>query len=112
MKIGEPALGAVLLAVATMILSLSSGCTSMASGGYQLKQTRNDMDAAMVRYQNRAAFGFLTVSEQERVTAAYKAFQTAFNDAAQQAHANYTAPTPNNVKALADQLLSILDAIP
>ncbi|MBP9900714.1 MAG: hypothetical protein V9H26_16660 [Verrucomicrobiota bacterium] len=101
-------------ALITMILSLGSGCTSATggSGGYQLKQTRADIDSAMVRYHNRVAFGFLTVNEQQQVSVAYKAYQTAFNEASQQAHSNYNSPTPNHVKLLADQLLSVLAGIP
>jgi glycine/serine hydroxymethyltransferase len=97
-----------------MILSFGSGCTSTSggSGRYLLKQTRDDIDFAMVRYHNRATFGFLTANEQQQVSAAYKAYQTAFNEAVQQAHSNYNAPTPNNVKTLADQLLSVLASIP
>jgi hypothetical protein len=66
----------------------------------------------MVRYHNRLSFGFMTTAEQEQVSAAYKAYQTAFNEAVRQAHSNYDAPTPANVRQLADQLLTILDAIP
>jgi len=101
----------VFLALAT--LWLISGCASTgAGGGYPLKQTRNDIDWAMVRYHNRLSFGFITPAQQDQVTATYKAYQTAFNEAVQQTHSDYTAPTPDNVKQLANQLLSILDAIP
>jgi hypothetical protein len=101
----------VLLALAT--LCLVSGCTTTpGNGSYQLKQTRNDVDWAMVRYHNRVSFGFMTTAEQDQVTAAYKAYQTAFNDVARQAHFNYTTPTPDNVKQLANQLLSLLASIP
>jgi len=101
----------VLLALAT--LCLYNGCASTSgSGGYQLKQTRNDVDWAMTRYHNRLAFGFISLGEQEQVTAAYKAYQTAFNEAVRQAHSDYTSPTPDNVKQLANQLLSILGSIP
>jgi hypothetical protein len=90
-----------------------SGCASPAgNGSYELKQTRNDVDWAMVRYHNRVSFGFITLAEQEQVTTAYKAYQTAFNEAARQAKFNYTTQTPDNVKQLADQLLSILSSIP
>ena len=101
----------MLLALA--MLCLITGCASTSGGGaYQLKQTRSDVDWAMVRYQNRLTFGFITLGEREQVTAAYKAYQTAFNEAARQAHYDYSAPTPANVKQLANQLLSILDSIP
>jgi hypothetical protein len=102
---------AILFAV--VIPCLFAGCASTAGGGgYQLKQTRNDVDWGMTRYHNRLSFGFITPSQQDQVTAAYNAYQTAFNAAVEQAHANYSAPTPDNVKQLADQLLSILGSIP
>ena len=102
---------AVLLAIAT--LCLVSGCASTAGGGsYQLKQTRDNVDWAMTRYHNRLSFGFISYGEEQQVAAAYKAYQTAFNDAVRQAHSNYSTPTPDNVKQLADQLLSILSSIP
>jgi hypothetical protein len=111
MKINLQRFGAVLFALAT--LCLVNGCATTGGGGsYQLKQTRNDVDWAMTRYHNRQSFGFITYGEEQQVTAAYKAYQTAFNAAFRQAHSDYTAPTPANVKQLADQLLSLLDAIP
>ncbi len=104
-------LGSVLLALAT--LCLLNGCaTATGNGSYQLKKIRSDVDWAMVRYHNRLSFGFITPAEQEQVTTAYKAYQAAFNEAARQAHLDYTAPTPANVQQLANQLLSILDSIP
>ena len=104
-------LGSILLASATFLFI--AGCASMpGGGGYQLKQTRSDVDWAMVRYHNRVSFGFITPSEQEQITTAYKAYQTAFNEAARQANFNYNTPAPDNVKQLANQLLSILGSIP
>ena len=101
----------VILALATLFII--SGCASMSGNGvYRLKQTRDDVDWAMVRYQNRVSFGSVTLGFQQQVTSAYKAYQTAFNEAAGQAHLNYNAPTPDNVKQLADQLLSVLGSIP
>ena len=103
--------GATLLALA--ILCFITGCTSTSVNGvYRLKQTRDDVDWAMVRYQNRVSFGFVTLGFQQQVSTAYKAYQTAFNEAAEQAHLDYNAPTPNNVTQLADQLLSVLSSIP
>jgi hypothetical protein len=99
--------------LALTLLGAPAGCASMSgTGNLPLKQTRNDVDWAMVRYHNRVTFGFITPTQQEQVSAAYKAYQTAFNAAAAQAHSNYAAPTPDNVKELADQLLSVLSAIP
>ena len=95
------------------MLTLITGCTTTGgSGGYQLKQTRNDVDWAMTRYHNRLAFGFLTPQAQQRVSDAYKTYQAAFTDAVKQVNGNYNTPTPANVKQLADQLFSILDSIP
>jgi hypothetical protein len=99
--------------VAVVGLWLVAGCASTGGGGsYQLKQTRDDVDWGMVRYHNRLSFGFITSGEQDQVNAAYKAYQTAFNQAAAEAHFNYTAPTPDNVKQLANQLTTILGSIP
>jgi len=101
----------VLLVLATILFA--PGCASTSGGGAtQLKQTRERVDWAMVRYHNRAAFGFLTYEERQQVETAYKAYQTAFNEAFQQAHSNLNTPTPDNVKQLADRLLSILDTLP
>jgi hypothetical protein len=100
-----------LLTLAT--LCVVSGCATTPGGGsYQLKQTRDSVDWAMVRYHNRQSFGFLTTGEQDQVGAAYKAYQAAFNEAVRQAHSDYNAPTPDNVKQLANQLLSLLSSIP
>lgn len=97
--------------IAVLALTLLTGCASM-SGPFKLKQTRQDVDWAMVRYHNRQAFGFMTAQEQQSVSDAYKTYQTAFNAALKQANGNYSSPTPANVKQLADQLFSILDSIP
>ena len=111
MNIRIQRLCAVLFAMAT--LCLFSGCASTSGGGsYQLKQTRDNVDWAMTRYHNRLSFGFISSGKQEQVTAAYKAYQTAFNQAVRQAHSDYSTPTPDNVNQLANQLLSILSAIP
>jgi hypothetical protein len=97
--------------IALLASTLLTGCASM-GGPYKLKQTRQDVDWAMVRYHNRQAFGFLTPQEQQSVAEAYKAYQSAFNAALKQAGGNYTSPTPSDVKQRADQLFSILDSIP
>jgi len=96
------------LAVTTLI----SGCASTGGGGYKLKQTRQDIDWAMVGWHNRITFGLTTPQEQQQVADAYKTYLTAFNAAVKQANGNYLSPTPANVKQLADQLNSILDSIP
>ncbi|HXI73000.1 MAG TPA: hypothetical protein VNN22_21885 [Verrucomicrobiae bacterium] len=98
----------VLLALAA--LGIINGCAT--TDYYRLKQTRMDVDFAMTRYNNQVTFGNIAPSFQTQVNAAYQAYKTAFDAAVQQAHSNYDAPTPDNVKQLANQLLSILSAIP
>jgi hypothetical protein len=99
---------AIILAVAT--LCFITGCAT--TDYYRLKQTRDDIDWKMTWYRNEVAFGTIGPSFQPQVNAAYQAYQTAFNAALQQANNNYNAPTPNNVKQLADQLLLAISAIP
>jgi hypothetical protein len=101
--------------ICTILLALTalciiSGCAT--TDYYRLKQTRNDIDFAMTRYRNEVAFGNIAPSFQPQVNAAYQSYKTAFDAAVQQAHSNYDAPTPDNVKQLADQLLSLLGSIP
>ncbi len=105
-------MGTLVLALAAMLLTLVAGCATTSGGGYALKQTRNDIDWAMVRYNNRVAAGFVTPAQQDQVKAAHAAYQSAYNQALQQAQSDLNAPTPDNVKQLANQLLSILDTIP
>lgn len=94
-----------------VLATLLSGCAST-GGGYKLKQTRQDVDWAMVGWHNRITFGLTTPQEQQRVSDAYKAYLAAFNAAVKQANGNYQTPTPANVKQLADKLFSILDSVP
>jgi len=99
----------LILAIMT-VLGILAGCAT--ADYYRLKQTRMDVDFAMTHYQNAVSFGSIAPSFQAQVTPAYQAYQTAFDAAVQQAHSNYDAPTPDNVKQLADQLLSLLGSIP
>jgi len=108
MKTGLQKICAVLLALA--VFCVISGCAT--ADYYRLKQTRNDIDFAMTRYHNGVTFGNIAPSFQPEVNSAYQAYKTAFDAAVQQANSNYDAPTPDNVKQLADQLLSILGSIP
>jgi hypothetical protein len=89
-----------------------SGCTSpVGSDTYPLKLTGDNVAWAMTKYRNKVTYQTVTPDEQKQVDAAYNAYEAAFNQAVQQAHANYDAPTPDNVKALANQLLSLLGTI-
>jgi hypothetical protein len=99
------------LLVATFTLGFFSGCT--ATGGVDsLKITRNNIDWAMVHYNNRAAFGTVTTEEKASVQAAYHAYQTAYDEAFKQANGNLDNPTPTNVTQLANQLMVVLGSIP
>ena len=100
------------LALTALVFTLGTGCTTTSSGGYTLKQSRDDVNWAMVRFHNREAAGFITSAERQQVMNAYNAYQTAFNAAIQQAQSNLNAPAPDSVKQSADQLLSVLGAIP
>lgn len=91
-------------------LCVIGGCIT--AGPYELKQTRNDVDFAMNRYHNQVSFGTVSPAFQPQVDKAYQSYKTAFDAAVEQAHSNYDAPTPDNVKQLAEQLLSILGSIP
>jgi hypothetical protein len=91
------------------------GCTSASSskGAYPtLKQTRMNVDWPMTRYRNAVAAGAVTLGERQQVDAAYQDFQKAFDAAVQAAHSNYDATTPDNVKALANQVIAAIQAIP
>ena len=100
-------LGTILILAA---LGVISGCAT--TNYYRLKQTRNDIDAAMTRYQNEVSFAAISPEFQRQVNTAYHAYQKAFDAAVEQAHDDTSAPTPDNVKHLADQLLLILGSIP
>lgn len=100
----------ILLFVA-VTLGFLNGC--VAPGGVDsLKITRNNIDWAMVHYNNRSAFGTVTAEEKASVQAAYQAYQTAFDEAFKQANGNLDVPTPTNVTQLANQLMVVLGSIP
>jgi hypothetical protein len=108
MKIKVQSVCTILLAVT--MLGVFAGCSTV--DYYRLGQTRNDIDAAMTRYRNQVAFAAVAPYFQTQVNAAYQSYTAALDAAVKQAHGNYDAPTPPNVKQQADQLLSILGAIP
>jgi hypothetical protein len=111
MKINLRTLFTILLAF--VVLGSISGCASTSGNGARtLKQTRDDADWQMVRFNNRVIYGFITPQEKDSVTAAYRAYQTAFNEAAKQAHGDFNAPTPDNVRQLADRLSEALASLP
>jgi len=87
-----------------------TGCAT--ADYYRLGQTRDDIDSKMTWYRNAAAFGAVPPGFEPQVNTAYQAYQTAFDAALKQKGNNYNAPTPDNVKQLANCLLSLLGAIP
>jgi hypothetical protein len=98
-----------------MAFVLVGGCTSAGSGkgAYStFKHIRMDVDWPMTRYRNAVAAGGVTLAEKQQVDAAYSNFQKAFDAALQAAQSNDEATAPDNVKALADQVIAAIAAIP
>jgi len=96
-----------------MLLLASTWISGCSSPNYPtLKQTQINVSWPMTRYRNAAAAGRLTLGERERVNAAYADYQAAFNEAVHTAKKNYDAPTPDNVKALANEVIRVISAIP
>jgi hypothetical protein len=90
-----------------------AACSSTQSANYPtLKQTDIHVYWPMYNYRNAAGFGRLTLGEKERINAAYSAYETAYNQALQAAHGNGDAPTPENVKALANEVVRVISATP
>ena len=103
--------GAVALPV--LMALLVSGCSSLQSPKYPpLKQTHMRVSWSMTEFRNAAYAGRLTLGERERVNAAYAEYQAAFDEAIQAAHNDLEAPTPENVKALAFEVIRVISAIP
>ena len=71
-----------------------------------------NVDWPMTRYRNAVAAGAVTLAERQRVDDAYSNFQKAFAAALEEAHSNDEVTTPDNVKALAYQLIEAIAAIP
>ena len=67
---------------------------------------------ARILYRNAVYRGRLTLGEREQVNAAYKEYKAAFDQALQAARDNYDAPTPENVKTLANEIIRMLWAMP
>jgi len=89
-----------------------NGCATRAGTYPTLKQTEINVHWPMVSYQNAAAAGRLTLAEKERINQAYAAYKTAFDQALQAAGGNHNAPTPDNVKALANEVIRTISATP
>ncbi len=108
----EPGCGvsAVLLLLTAALLS---GCASIRSHPYPtLKDTDVHVSWEMTRYRNEVFAGRVTLGERELVNAAYAKYKTAFDEALQAAHNDYHSPTPENVKALANEVIRVLSSLP
>jgi hypothetical protein len=103
----------VILAFSASMLLGGCSSTGAPKGAYPtLKQTQMHVDWPMTRYRNAVAAGVVTLGQRQQVDAAYKSFQQAFDAALQAANNNYEATTPENVKALANQVIDAIAAIP
>ena len=82
-------------------------------GGYpRLKDSDIHVSWPMTHYRNMLVAGRVSLGEREQVKAAYSKYKAAFDEALQAAHGNYDAPTAENVKALAYEIIRILSAMP
>ena len=102
--------GAILLLILALLLS---GCASIWSQPYpKLKDTDVHVSWLMTQYRNAVYSGRVTLGEREQVNAAYTEYKAAFDEAFQAAQNNYDAPTPENVKALANEVIRVLSSLP
>jgi hypothetical protein len=90
---------------------VGSGCSSTQSasskGAYPtLKDTQRNVEWPMTNYRNAVAAGGITQGEQQRVNADYAKYQAAYASALQAAGSNENATTPENVKNLANQVIT------
>ena len=96
-----------------LLALLLTGCASIWTHLYpRLKDTDVHVSWAMTTFRNEVIKGRVTLGEREQVHAAYAEYKTAFDAAVEAAHHDYTAATPENVQALANELLRILWAMP
>src|SRR5208283_1765000 len=81
------------------------GCTlPSANETLPLKITKINVDWKMTAYQQYVSFSGVTEGQKQRVTAAYQAYQTAFEQALTAAKGDLDAPTPPALAQLATQL--------
>ena len=70
------------------------------------------MSSLMAGFRIAVAAGSATAGEKEKVNAAYTKYKVAFDEALQAAQNNDNAPTPKNVKALANEVVRVLSSTP
>ena len=112
---GETGATAQKLAVfaALALLLLLPGCSTPGAGGSRtLKQTEMDVSWPMTRFRNGVAAGRVTQGEQEQVNSLYSSFRAAYQEALKAANNDGNVPAPDNVKALATQVIGAIQAIP
>jgi hypothetical protein len=98
------------LFTALMVCGCASG--GPRKGAYPtLKDTQRNVDWPMTAYRNAVAMGRITQGEQEQINSLFSQYQTAFQAAVQAANSNCEVTTPDNVKALANQLIGALGGL-
>jgi hypothetical protein len=121
MKLTNPKIQKLAPVVVSLMMLFISACTTNSGGSSSpggssasrtLKETEIDVSWPMTRFHNAVPTGGVTPSEQAQVNDAYSRFKAAYSQALQAAHNNPNAPAPDNVKALATQVISAVQAIP
>ena len=92
--------------------ALVAGCATQTRTYPTLKQTDVRLFWQMHRFKNAAEWGSLTLGERQRGRAVYSAYKSAFDQALQAAHGDRSAPTPEDVKTLANEAIRVLSSIP
>jgi hypothetical protein len=99
------------LGLALTLIILPGCASSSGGGGYPLKLTRMNVDWKMTAYREAVIAGNLTAGQQQRINAAYEAYQTAFQQALTAANGNLESPAPANVRQLATELIGLIDSM-
>ncbi len=107
MQIWKPAALAILL-----LLVLAPGCSTPNAGSRTLKQVDMDVSWPMTRFRNAVAAGAVTTAERDRVNTAFASYHAAYAKALENADNNREAAAPDALKALADQVIEAISAIP
>jgi hypothetical protein len=123
MKPTNPKIKQLVLFVALLLTLFISGCASgsggsgspggsSTGGSRTLKQVDLDVSAKMTGFHNAVAAVLVTQGDRQQVNSAYARYQAAYNQALQAAGNNPDAPAPDNVKALATQVVGAVESIP
>ena|ERR1035437_10001024 len=110
MKEPVSCLGAICFLLMALLLS---GCASVWSGNSPtLKDTDENVSSSMAGFRIAVTAGSATVAEREKVNAAYTKYKAAFDEALHAAQNNDNAPTPKDVKILANEVVRALSSTP